>query len=79
MGDIAKSYFKDRYLLSETIVDNCSHEELILLYRLYINDSRNDIAALFNIKPHALTQRISRLKEKLKPLLSESDFKAFFH
>lgn len=79
MGEIAKTFLIEQQLLPEKIMEVCSGEDLILLHRLYTGDTRNDIAALFRIKPHTLTQRVSRLKEKLKPLLSDSDFKTFFH
>ena len=79
MSQIAKEFFIEQNILLDSVLHLCSKEDIVLLYRLYIGETRNDIASLFHIKTHTLTQRVSRLKEKLKPLLSETEYEAFFH
>ena len=79
MSQIAKEFFIEQNILLDPVLHLCSKEDIVLLYRLYIGETRNDIASLFHIKTHTLTQRVSRLKEKLKPLLSETEYEAFFH
>ena len=72
-------WINEQNILLDPVLHLCSKEDIVLLYRLYIGETRNDIALLFHIKTHTLTQRVSRLKEKLKPLLSETEYEAFFH
>ena len=78
MGNLSRSFLLDQNILPKHILEEISNSDAILLFMLYNKESRKDIAALLSTNPHALTQRTTRLKERLKPLLTEAEYKLFF-
>ena len=78
MGNLSCSFLLDQNILPKHILEEISNSDAILLFMLYNKESRKDIAALLSTNPHALTQRTTRLKERLKPLLTEAEYKLFF-
>ena len=78
MGNMSRSFLMEQKLIPTEVVEKISNTDTILLLMLYNKENRNDITALLSTNPHALTQRISRLKVKLKPLIKDTEFQLFF-
>lgn len=78
MSSLSRAFLLEQGLLSTKILDQISETDIIVLFMLYNKESRNDIAALLSTNPHALTQRISRLKNKLKDYLTDTESRVFF-
>lgn len=78
LSNLSRSFLLEQDFSSKFLENEISDTEVIILFMLYNKEDRKDIAALLATNPHALTQRISRLKEKMKPLLTETEYQLFF-
>ena len=78
ISDLSRSFLLEQDFSSKFLENEISDTDVIILFMLYNKEDRKDIAALLATNPHALTQRISRLKEKMKPLLTETEYQLFF-
>ena len=78
MGDFSRAFLAEQNFSSRLAGTKISDADAILLFMLSNRESRKDIAALLATSPHAITLRSLRLKEKLKPILSEAEFLLFF-
>ena len=78
ISDLSRSFLLEQDFSSKFSGNDISDTDVIILFMLYNKEDRKDISALLATNPHALTQRISRLKEKMKPLLTETEYQLFF-